>query len=263
MSTSQTKTIYVNPVKHSRQTKESSYHCKDCDRYYASNKSYGNHLRWYHNGSTEKPTCPKCGNTFTRHDTLKQHIKVFHNEGNQKYSCPKCKETFHNYKYYAKHTPCEVKQNEMSMNSEIRKEIVKASSSVNSSRQSNKFHLPDCDCKYCIQRKYTSAQSTNANSSKTSFRFHPYKIPEYYDGVTFSTKQILNKHLKDSSFEEFKVSKGSMECGEKKTQSKGKLHIDEDDKALDCASCNITFLSKHDYESHHPFCQSFGSSMKQ
>ena len=31
------------------------YFCKECDRYYASSKSFNNHMRWYHVRSVEIP----------------------------------------------------------------------------------------------------------------------------------------------------------------------------------------------------------------
>ena len=78
------------------------YFCKECDRYYASSKSFNNHMRWYHENKI-KPTCQICGNTFTRPDSLKSHIRNFHSLENQRYQCEHCYKTFHNKKFYRSH----------------------------------------------------------------------------------------------------------------------------------------------------------------
>lgn len=83
--------------------KETKYHCKICNKFYASFKSYGNHVRSYHNKNKEKSQCPHCGNCFTRHDNLQQHIKLFHCELDKQFVCTTCHDVFMNKSFYLRH----------------------------------------------------------------------------------------------------------------------------------------------------------------
>lgn len=228
------------------------YFCKECDRYYASSKSFNNHMRWYHENKI-KPKCQICGNTFTRPDSLKSHIRNFHSLENQRYQCEHCYKTFHNKKFYRSHVlRCLSNNNDVKGKKSTKNlKVVSSKSKVTSSCSSSS----------------TKGQQSGQSKSKSSIKGNTKKTKELKGKANFKVKDKSKESSK--SKESNKTIKTSVkdEKHEKKLQNNhDSLHeqsneinvdatINEEEKALDCLLCDITFLSKADYDSHRPYCE--------
>ena len=220
------------------------YFCKECDRYYASSKSFNNHMRWYHENKI-KPTCQICGNTFTRPDSLKSHIRNFHSLENQRYQCEHCYKTFHNKKFYRSHVlRClsnnnnDVKGKKSTKNLKVVPSKTKATSSSSSSS--------------------TKGQQSGQSKSKTLVKDNTRKTKELKGKAN---PKVKNKNKESSKLKESnKIIEKNLENShdslrEQSDEISVDATIDEEEKALDCLLCDITFLSKADYDSHKPYCE--------
>ena len=229
------------------------YFCKECDRYYASSKSFNNHMRWYHENKI-KPTCQICGNTFTRPDSLKSHIRNFHSLENQRYQCEHCYKTFHNKKFYRSHVlRClsnnnnDVKGKKSTKNLKVVPSKTKATSSSSSSS--------------------TKGQQSGQSKSKTLVKDNTRKTKELKGKANPKVKnknkessklkesnKIIETSVKDENNEK-NLENSHDSLREQSDEITVDATIDEEEKALDCLLCDITFLSKADYDSHKPYCE--------
>lgn len=221
--------------------KKTKFYCKQCDKYYASYKSFGNHTRSYHTSNKEKAQCPHCGNCFTRKDNLQQHIRLFHSSEVTKYSCKFCGSTFQYRNALTKHKPncLSKKSNRESELKERRGEekkfevktiILYTPASVN--RNSVQVEMP----------KKSHQESTVMESNNEVLDSEPRKKHRRKPSKTFFLDDINNNNILDNS---------DLIEAESNIATK-------DDKALDCNICNITFLSEKDYISHKPYCEGYG-----
>lgn len=229
------------------------YFCKECDRYYASSKSFNNHMRWYHENKI-KPTCQICGNTFTRPDSLKSHIRNFHSLENQRYQCEHCYKTFHNKKFYRSHVlRClsnnnnDVKGKKSTKNLKVVPSKTKATSSSSSSstkgQQSGQWKS-----KTLVKdnTRKTKELKGKANPKVKNKNKESSKLKESNKIIETSVKDENNEKNLENSHDSLR---------EQSDEISVDATIDEEEKALDCLLCDITFLSKADYDSHKPYCE--------
>ena len=327
--------------------KETAYHCKICDKYYASYKSYGNHTRSYHGKNKEKSKCPYCGNSFTRRDNLQQHIKLFHTSIDKQFVCTFCGELFVSRSSCMKHKEKCVKTMEYNEQHEhniyVTKKIIQPITNSNETGKiKNHLANPDnkksennvmvngyngnyqqkldngvnCDCGDCemytthknVQIKkgtHNALQNNNASHhvfvnnivnnnyvSKPSEFYPERRVLQYTQrnqyidnkvepSLQYSTlkdslvvrnenEHVSECYLVNKDEQQYPVSNEINDFGydqENRHVSKeiydgdsyyGENIFESNDQvseALDCTNCNITFLTRHDYDNHKPFCE--------
>lgn len=256
--------------KNENKSKEKRHHCKKCDKYYASFKSYGNHIRSYHNNNIVKPQCQYCGNIFTRRDNLQQHIRLFHSIEDTKLSCQICNRPFLNKRNWIKHVEkCSKSGKNIKWTNRIvqRKKISpkKLNIVINEMNKTDKkplhtVKIPGVGCQEVSCHSLNSIDSTSKYPQQCS--------PNHAD--VFPTEKQFSYNINNiKSKEEFNFKKSrtkkdlstitltsDLSC-EGKVGGKeydGAEANNEVQKAMDCFVCDITFLSKEDYNCHLPFC---------
>ena len=210
-----------NGSKKNEYKKKTEFYCKICDKYYASYKSFGNHTRSYHGSNKEKAQCNFCGNCFTRKDNLQQHIRLFHSSVQAKFSCKFCSEKFESRTSLTKH-----------------KQICSKKSSL----QKDESNQEKFEVKTIILYTPTPASPVHVTLPKSHLSNGKKADSETHDSKPRKKrrrKPSRTFYLNDANNNEIHSYEPS---------------VPEDDKALDCNVCNITFLSEKDYLSHKPFC---------
>lgn len=244
-------------------TNETEYYCVKCKKYYASYKSYGNHMRSYHSKNKEKSKCPHCGNCFTRRDNLQQHIRLFHMGKGLTYACENCHWSFstkygylkHKRNCFRSHVKEHLPQNDNNIKVSSREIVSKERECRPDLVVANYPFGQACDNKMdMISGFYCSKHSQD---KKSVHNFKENNLCERHE-QTYLHEAHKSWHLIKSHEEEM-VNGGRCELSD---ESKCK-HVQPDcviNKALDCTVCNITFLTEQDYNDHKPYCEEMASS---
>ena len=269
---------------------ETEYYCQACDRYYASFKSYGNHVRSYHK-EKEKSKCMYCGNSFTRHDNLQQHIKLFHSELDKQHVCANCGEVFVNRGTYSRHTKkcaltrvgyLELEENNITTGivngtrtfqdgSNVIAPMKKKQRLEESSGVWNKTctKQSSCNCEECW-RVYRKERDSLFGEMNKGEEVEP-TLHSKENNKNNENKGVQHNTITSRGTNPTKMNSRTWVpdtiplSASNSVDGNQNLVLDENcninpcsgvngDQVLDCIHCNITFLNKNDYDDHKPFC---------